>query len=129
MLSLLSSLSITLQVASGAPRYLVIYLRCFCQDGVASFSRRYREDIEKIASSKVRPTLGKFAESFHFFISFIPTFLHKNVSRFCCLSQKHSENTLPKNGRFLGVSGVDIIIYIVYIIFFRRYMHFAHKVV
>ena len=62
-------------------------------------------------------------------ISYIPTFLHKNVSRFCCLSEKHSEKTLPKNGDFLGGIGVDIIIYYVYIIFFRRDIHSTQKCV
>ena len=56
------------------------------------------------------------------FIFHTSTLPHKNVCRFVVCPKKHSENTLPKNGRFLGVSGVDIIIYIVYIIFFRRYM-------
>ena len=50
------------------------------------------------------------------------TLPHKIVCRFVVCLKNYSENTLPKIGDFLGVSGVDIIIYFVYIIFFRRYM-------
>ena len=56
------------------------------------------------------------------FIFHTSTLPHKNVCRFVICLKKYSENTLPKNDDFLGAYGVDIIIYIVYIIFFRRYM-------
>ena len=57
------------------------------------------------------------------FIFHTSTLPHKIVCRFVVCLKKYSENTLPKNGRFLGGIGVDIIIYYVYIIFFKRDMH------
>ena len=42
------------------------------------------------------------------------------MSQFIPTTKNTLKNTLPKMGDFLGGIGVDIIIYIVYIIFFRR---------
>ena len=99
-------------------------------EGWTNFRGCYLLDIFSISSREMCVNFfGKKWGKMEMLISFIPTFLHKNVSRFGCLSEKYSENTLPKIGDFLGDFGVDIIIYIVYIIFFRRYMHSTQKCV
>ena len=55
------------------------------------------------------------------FIFHTSTLPHKNVCRFSVSSKIYLKNTLPKIGDFWGHLRGDIIIYIVYIIFFRRY--------
>ena len=52
------------------------------------FSRRYREDIEKIASSKVRPSPRRTYRDSFVLKSYTPTFLHNFVSEMHHFSNK-----------------------------------------
>jgi hypothetical protein len=83
---------------------------------ILSISSRYL--LEKCVSTFFGKNGGKIA----IFIFHTSTLPHKIVCRFSVSSKIYLKNTLPKIGDFWGHLRGDIIIYYVYIIFFRRDM-------